>query len=98
MLCRYREGSGWKMFDFLLPTYVVARWSDYNQDYLFLCTFNSHFVTNLSAADKFYLKSGARQALRRLTNYMYCSRVAFHHEDYEVVDYRELGYSHEDAK
>lgn len=86
------------MLNFLLPTYVIAKWSDWDNDYRFLCTFNSHFISNLRAADKFYFKINAREALRRYKNYSYYSKVPFNLEDYDIVDYRELGYSSEDAR
>lgn len=74
------------MLDFLLPTYVVAKWSDWDQDYRFRCSFNHHFVSDLKAADKFYFKFMAKLSMAGLV-----------HDDLEVVDYRELGYNHEDA-
>jgi hypothetical protein len=83
------------MFDFLLPTYVVAKWSDWNQDYTFLCTFNSHCIP-LANADKFYFRFMAERALKnhtRKNGHSLCDLSG-----YEVVDYRELGYSSEDAR
>lgn len=85
------------MFDFLLPTYVVAKWSDYNQDYSFLCTFNDHCIP-LANADKFYFRFSAEKALRKylLKNRHYLTGLI--EGNYEVVDYRDLGYGSEDAR
>lgn len=84
------------MFDFLLPTYVVAKWSDYNKDYVFLCTYNWHCIP-LRNADKFYFRFTAERALRKhiLKNR---DLLIADKGEYDVVDYRELGYSSEDAK
>lgn len=86
------------MFDFLLPTYVVAKWSTYNNDYEFLCTFNRHFVYKLEVATHFYFEFTAKRTLRKYIRMLRRLGLDAQMPDYEVVDYRELGYTSEDAR
>lgn len=87
-----------KMFDFLAPTYVIIPWSNYGNQYTFLCTVNQHFVGNLRFASRFYFKFTATRALRKYVRFINscCDREVSKY-DYDIVDYRELGYSYEDA-
>jgi hypothetical protein len=88
------------MFDFLRPTYVITSYNNYNSAYEFLCVFNRHFVNKLEVATHFYFEFTAKRALR---NYLMLLNNCGYSDDrglfeYEVVDYRDLGYTSEDAR
>jgi len=55
------------MSGFLKPQWVVALWSEYLQDYQYLCTNNSHFVMQ-RYADRFWSKMSAKAALNDYLN------------------------------
>ena len=83
------------MFDFLKPTYVIATYNNRAEDYAFLCTFNDHFVP-LPNTDKFYFKFTAKLAMKDYVKRM--SRFDLPSFYFEVVDYRDLGYTYVEAE